>query len=105
MLFGILPNHTSGCTKHNDDWSSTDLTCQLARLCEAYLRCGALTTLGETAMAAKKAAKKPAKKAAKKPAAKKTAAKKPAAKKTAAKKPAAKKAAKKPAAKKAAKKA
>ena len=60
------------------------------------LRCGALTTLGETAMAAKKAAKKPAKKAAKK------AAKKPAAKK-AAKKPA-KKAAKKPA-KKAAKKA
>ena len=54
------------------------------------LRCGALTTLGETAMAAKKAAKKPAKKAAKK------AAKKPA-------KKAAKKAAKKPA-KKAAKK-
>ena len=44
------------------------------------LRCGALTTLGETAMAAKKAAKKPAKKAAKK------AAKKPA--KKAAKKPA-----------------
>ena len=95
MLFGILPNHTSGCRKHNDDWSSSDLSCQLARLCEAYLRCGALTTLGETAMAAKKAAKKPAKKAAKK------AAKKPA--KKAAKKPAAKKAAKKPA-KKAAKK-
>ena len=88
MLFGILPNHTSGCRKHNDDWSSSYPTCQLARLCEAYLRCGALTTLGETAMAAKKAAKKPAKKAAKK----------------AAKKPAAKKAAKKPA-KKAAKKA
>ena len=86
MLFGILPNHTSGCRKHNDDWSSSDHTCQLARLCEAYLRCGALTTLGETAMAAKKAAKKPAKKAAKK------AAKKPA--KKAAKKPA-KKAAKK----------
>ena len=95
MLFGILPNHTSGCRKHNDDWSSSYPTCQLARLCEAYLRCGALTTLGETAMAAKKAAKKPAKKAAKK------AAKKPA--KKAAKKPAAKKAAKKPA-KKAAKK-
>ena len=88
MLFGILPNHTSGCRKHNDDWSSSDLSCQLGRRCEAYLRCGALTTLGETAMAAKKAAKKPAKKAAKK----------------AAKKPAAKKAAKKPA-KKAAKKA
>ena len=66
MLFGILPNHTSGCRKHNDDWSSSYPTCQLARLCEAYLRCGALTTLGETAMAAKKAAKKPAKKAAKK---------------------------------------
>ena len=95
MLFGILPNHTSGCRKHNDGWSSSYPTCQLARLCEAYLRCGALTTLGETAMAAKKAAKKPAKKAAKK------AAKKPA--KKAAKKPAAKKAAKKPA-KKAAKK-
>jgi hypothetical protein len=36
----------------------------------AYLRCGALTTLGENKMA-KKAAKKPAKKAAKKKAAKK----------------------------------
>ena len=95
MLFGILPNHTSGCRKHNDDWSSSYPTCQLTCLCEAYLRCGALTTLGETAMAAKKAAKKPAKKAAKK------AAKKPA--KKAAKKPAAKKAAKNPA-KKAAKK-
>ena len=77
MLFGILPNHTSGCRKHNDDRSSSYPTCQLTCLCEAYLRCGALTTLGETAMAAKKAAKKPAKKAAKKPAAKK-AAKKPA---------------------------
>ena len=38
---------------------------------EAYLRCGALTTLGDSDMAAKKAAKKPAKKAAKKKAAKK----------------------------------
>ena len=38
---------------------------------EAYLRCGALTTLGDNDMAAKKAAKKPAKKAAKKKAAKK----------------------------------
>ena len=91
-----MPNHASGCTYHDDDEEDFGFHASLFVRVRLNLRCGALTTLGETAMAAKKAAKKPAKKAAKK------AAKKPAAKK-AAKKPAAKKAAKKPA-KKAAKK-
>ena len=77
MGFGILPNHASRCTKHDNDEEEQGCSRQLLRPCEAYLRCGALTTLGETAMAAKKAAKKPAKKkAAKKPAKKKAAKKK-----------------------------
>jgi hypothetical protein len=72
-----LPNHASRCTKHDNDEEERGSSRQLLRPCEAYLRCGALTTLGETAMAAKKAAKKPAKKkAAKKPAKKKAAKKK-----------------------------
>ena len=79
-MIGVLPNHTRRCRKHDNGDAGLVTTYQHVRPCEAYLRCGALTTLGETAMAAKKAAKKPAKKAAKK------AAKKPAKKKAAKKK-------------------
>jgi hypothetical protein len=72
-----LPNHASGCTYHDDDEEDFGFHASLFVRVRLNLRCGALTTLGETAMAAKKAAKKPAKKkAAKKPAKKKAAKKK-----------------------------
>jgi hypothetical protein len=66
-----LPNHTNGYTTQHDDNRESAISAIPVVWSEAYLRCGALTTLGENDMAAKKAAKKPAKKAAKKKAAKK----------------------------------